>query len=134
MARKQTAQIDLEIPGDEERPREQSASRRERAKEARGWSRRARRILLWAGAAASVAGTAFAVYRLDQFLASDSRFALDAALVVDGVIHAPRARIDQVFARDIGRSVYLAPLAERRRSLLQIDWIKDASVSRRWPN
>ncbi len=134
MARKQTAQLDVEIPGDDSRPREQPASRRERAKEARGWTRRARRILLWAGAAVSVAGTAFAIYRVDQFLASDSRFALDAALVVDGVVYAPRARIEQVFARDIGRSIYLAPLAERRRSLLEIDWIKDAAVFRRWPN
>ena len=26
------------------------------------------------------------------------------------------------------------PLAERRRRLLAIDWVEDASVSRLWPN
>ena len=33
-----------------------------------------------------------------------------------------------------GRSIYLMPLAERRRRLLAIDWVEDASVSRIWPN
>ena len=48
--------------------------------------------------------------------------------------YASRAEVARVFARDFGRSVYLAPLAERRRGLMEIDWIRDARVSRQWPN
>jgi cell division protein FtsQ len=39
-----------------------------------------------------------------------------------------------VFREDFGRSVYLLSLTERRRALLDIDWVKEASVSRAWPN
>ena len=45
----------------------------------------------------------------------------------------PRA-IEAVFAEDFGRSVYLIPLSERRASLRTVDWVKDASVARFWPN
>ena len=30
--------------------------------------------------------------------------------------------------------MYLCPVAERRRRLLAIDWVQDATVSRFWPN
>jgi cell division protein FtsQ len=39
-----------------------------------------------------------------------------------------------MFQRDFGRSIYLCPIQERRRKLLAIDWVKDATVSRFWPN
>jgi cell division protein FtsQ len=39
-----------------------------------------------------------------------------------------------VFAPDFGRSVFLCPIAERRRSLLAIDWVEDATVQRLWPD
>ena len=39
-----------------------------------------------------------------------------------------------MFAEDFGRSVYLIPMSERRASLRTVDWIKDASVARFWPN
>ena len=34
----------------------------------------------------------------------------------------------------MGRSVYLIPLDERRATLRTVDWVKDASVARVWPN
>jgi cell division protein FtsQ len=40
----------------------------------------------------------------------------------------------RVFSSDFGRSVFSVPLAERRRRLLAIDWIEEASVSRIWPD
>jgi cell division protein FtsQ len=134
MARKQTAQLELELPGEPEPRREEPVvTRRERAPRA-GWRERARRVLLWTGTAAAVAGAAFGVYQVDQFLATDPRFALEEGLLVEGLSHTSRARIEAVFARDMGRSIYLAPLETRRRSLLGIDWVKDASISRLWPN
>ncbi len=134
MARKQNAQLALEIAGDEDRRRESQAARRDRGRDGRAWGRRVRRALFWISGTAAVTGAAFGLYRLDQFLASDDRFALDAGLIIEGVVYAPRERVESVFARDVGRSVYLVPLSQRRRSLMSIDWVRDAAVSRRWPN
>jgi cell division protein FtsQ len=53
---------------------------------------------------------------------------------VIGAINTSLGSVQQVFAQDYGRSVYEIPLAERRRQLLAVDWIEDASVSRVWPN
>ena len=39
-----------------------------------------------------------------------------------------------MFAEDFGRSAYLIPLSDRRASLRTVDWVKDASVARFWPN
>ena len=90
---------------------------------------------------ATVAAIACA-YQVDEFLASDSHFILQGSadakensnLTIEGIAYAPRAEVMRVFARDFGRSIYLMPLAERRRSLMGIDWVRDAAVSRRWPN
>ena len=85
----------------------------------------------------------YAYGRVDEFLAAEPRFRLalpaaagqeSANLRIEGVVHAPRARIVETFATDLGRSVYLVPLAERRRNLLSIDWLRDAAVSRQWPD
>jgi cell division protein FtsQ len=80
---------------------------------------------------------------VEQFLISDTRFALPGPpepglaspfFRIDHAVHASEQQIIQVFARDFGRSIYLCPIAERRRKLLAIDWVKDAWVSRMWPN
>jgi cell division protein FtsQ len=42
--------------------------------------------------------------------------------------------VARVFATDFGGSVFAIPLAERRRRLLAIDWVEDASVARIWPD
>ena len=33
-----------------------------------------------------------------------------------------------------GRSVYLLPLTDRQEALRSVDWVKDASIARLWPN
>lgn len=150
MGRKQTMQLNLDMPEyppeepPEERPPAPAApARRPRAKpEARPWRRRMR---FWLGAAglvlAAIAGGVL-FYQFDQFLASSPLFALAgnpeqadrSNLRIEGTVFASPARIARAFASDFGRSVYLLPLAERRRSLLAIDWVRNASVSREWPN
>jgi cell division protein FtsQ len=80
-------------------------------------------------------------HRFDQFLIANPRFILveaddesDSRLHVEGLKHAPRDRVEALFQEDYGRSVYLIPLAERRRQMLAIDWVRDAAVSRIWPD
>jgi len=102
--------------------------------------RRILRWLVWTGAAAGAACVIAAAYQGDEFLASSPRFVLPGSparhptLEIRGVKHASAARISAVFADDFGKSIYLMPLAARRRSLLAIEWVRDATVSRRWPN
>jgi cell division protein FtsQ len=80
---------------------------------------------------------------LESFLISDPRFVLapppeysneSPNIRVTGVRNASRRAVLQTFARDFGRSVYLTPIAERRRNLLAVDWVRDATVSRVWPD
>jgi cell division protein FtsQ len=79
-------------------------------------------------------------HRLEQFLIRDPRFALSgvdgdtAEIQIAGAAHASRAQIERVFSIDLGRSVYLLPLSERREALRSVDWVKDASIARLWPN
>jgi cell division protein FtsQ len=93
-----------------------------------------------AGAVAAAAGLLFVWQQTDQFLIRDPRFALatseeeEGGPRLEGVRYASRDRIRSVFRRDEGRSVYLLPLAERRRNLLAVEWVKDAAVTRIWPN
>jgi cell division protein FtsQ len=143
MARRQAAQLDLDIPEDPPMEPEPPAPRRGRAKpEGRsGWRVRFRRILIWTGAGAGVLAAIAAAYQIDQFLASDAHFILPGGaggnspnFSVAGIQYASREEVARVFALDFGRSVYLVPLAERRRSLMAIDWVRDATVSRLWPN
>ncbi len=94
-------------------------------------------------AAITVMLVMFTASRVEQFLISDSRFVLPAApengapnpnFTMDGLYYTADQQVTLVFARDFGRSIYLCPIAERRRMLLGIDWVKDASVARIWPN
>jgi cell division protein FtsQ len=151
MGRKQSAQLSLVIPEEEpvaqELPPqpEPPAPRRVRAKPAEkgsGWGRKARNGLLLAAIMLVIVAAIAGAYQVDEFLASDSHFILAGSadarenpnLTVEGIAYVSRTEVMQVFARDFGRSIYLMPLAERRRSLLGIDWVRDATVSRRWPN
>ncbi len=155
MGRRQAAaQLTLELPEDypaepEQEPMAEEPApppRRTRAKSSEerpaGWRRRIGRVFLWTCLAILVLGVVVIGYQIDQFLASDARFVLTASpdgrssrnLVVDGISYASRDDVMRVFAGDIGRSVYLTPLADRRQQLLAVDWVRDASVQRRWPS
>ncbi|HXI44383.1 MAG TPA: cell division protein FtsQ/DivIB [Bryobacteraceae bacterium] len=78
--------------------------------------------------------------KVRHFVVTDPRFALASpneaslGLSMSGVAHASRTRVLAAFNADFGRSVFLMPIAERRRRLLAVDWVEDASIARIWPN
>ena len=82
----------------------------------------------------------YGFHRTEQFLIADPRFTLAEpggeaeGLEVTGASHISSRAVQAVFADDFGRSVYLVPLSERRASLRNVEWVKDASVARFWPN
>lgn len=85
----------------------------------------------------------FAWHRIEDFLIRDDRFRVAEAdefagqspnLILEGVHYASASQIRHLFAQDFGRSLYLVPLSERRRQLLEIDWVEDATVSKVWPD
>lgn len=92
--------------------------------------------------------TAMATRRVQSMLFSNERFVLESDFLAGGSGTAPdvpgiriegnrytsRERIVQVFAPDFNKSIFRIPLAERRRRLLGLDWIEEASVLRIWPN
>ena len=97
----------------------------------------------WSVRVAFVLGLLLGALWIDDFLRRDSRFMLQSppevgqetpSILLSGVQHASRRRILTLFERDFGRSIYRVPLAERRRELQRMNWIRQASVSRVWPN
>jgi cell division septal protein FtsQ len=84
----------------------------------------------------------FAFHYVERFLIIDPRFALNgedatagsAGVEVSGAAHVSQRAIQEVFAEDQGRSVYVIPISERRDTLRTVDWVRDASVARIWPN
>jgi cell division protein FtsQ len=96
--------------------------------------------LLFGLAAAGALGmsTAMAARRVQRYVTTAPQFLLSRdrrdAVVVDGITYASRWKVRRVFANDYDRSIFSIPLPERRRRLLAIDWVEDASVSRIWPD
>src|SRR5436305_521240 len=89
------------------------------------------------------AGALFAFHRVERFLISDARFQLAPSpeygvdppgMTIEGVTRASRKAIINIFANDYGRSVYLMPLEKRRDELLRLEWVREATVARFWPN
>jgi cell division protein FtsQ len=96
---------------------------------------------LWLGGAVLLAAgvsTALAARKLERFATTDPQFRLSryrkGALTVEGLQYASRYKVQRVFAPDFERSIFSVPLEERRRRLLAIDWVEDASISRVWPD
>ena len=90
-----------------------------------------------------LAGGIYASQQFQQFLLRDPRFFLPGPpdyglespnLELTGVKYASRAQVLRVFEPDYGRSLYLFPLVERRRSLRNVRWVHDATIVRIWPN
>lgn len=80
---------------------------------------------------------------VSNFMRTDPRFAMAGDIAVTengpdfaihGLVYSSRARVAAVFRQDFGRNIFEIPAAERRRKLLAVDWVRDASVSRLWPN
>jgi cell division septal protein FtsQ len=103
--------------------------------------------LRWAYRAAIVlallAGGLYGFHEAEQKLISDPRFRIAGApeygmeppgIRIEGVSHASRKEILDVFANDTEKSLYLLPAAERCRQLGRIEWVKSATVARLWPN
>src|SRR5580700_8807112 len=96
---------------------------------------------LWLGLvvlAGVCVSTAMAGLKVRIYTLTDPQFTLSRdhkdALTIQGMNFTSRAKVLRVFASDFGHSVFSVPLAERRRRLLAIDWVEDASVSRIWPD
>ncbi len=78
----------------------------------------------------------FVVYQTVHFLLYSPRFQLAdlEQIEVAGTQHVTRAAVLEKFAADQGRSVLLAPLDERRRSLEEIAWVEQATCQRILPD
>ncbi|WP_035957802.1 cell division protein FtsQ/DivIB [Bryobacter aggregatus] len=81
--------------------------------------------------------------QVERYLMRDTRFYLERApeygdpppnLQIDGLHYASREMVLKTFEEDLGRSVFLLPLDKRRTELMSKPWIRDATVSRLWPN
>jgi cell division protein FtsQ len=87
--------------------------------------------------------TLYAWHSTEEFLIKDPRFRLAESedfrgrspnLVVEGIHYASTSQIRHVFAEDFGKSLYLVPIQKRRRELLAIDWVENATISKVWPD
>jgi cell division protein FtsQ len=97
------------------------------------------RMWAWIGVAgAACVSTAMAALKVRDFAFGDPQFQLSRdkaeSLTITGLRYASKAKVQRVFAGDFGRSIFQAPLEERRRRLLAIDWVENATVLRTWPD
>ncbi len=81
--------------------------------------------------------------QVERYLMRDGRFYLERApeygdpppnLHIEGLRYTRRDMVAKIFEEDLGRSVFLLPLDRRRAELLANSWVKEATVSRLWPN
>ena len=109
---------------------------RESKKGSRGFNWRLWLLVVALGVAG--VSTAVAGFRVRQYALTDQQFMLSRdrpdALTIQGLNYTARTKVQQVFTADFDHSIFSVPLAERRRRLLAIDWVEDASVSRIWPD
>ena len=104
-----------------------------------GW----RRALIVSFLIIALATGVYATQQIELFLIRDTRFTLtppaeygdeSPALKLTGLKFASRSQVLRVFQQDVGRSLYLFPLADRYKTLVHIPWVKEASILRTWPN
>lgn len=88
----------------------------------------------------TVFGVAWTLWQGEQFLTGDERFRLpheeddETAVVIRGSHNANAAALYRVFERDRGQSLYQMDPQARRMQLRTVEWVRDASVRRIWPN
>jgi cell division protein FtsQ len=101
------------------------------------------RLVLGCAVIVAIGGGVLVEGQVERYLMREPRFALERApeygdpppnLQIEGVRYVSRDAVLRVFEEDLGRSVFLVPLAERRLALLGLPWVKDAAVARLWPN
>ncbi len=86
-------------------------------------------------AGAALAALSFLAHRLIVFGLYDPRFAVsEDRLEVIGLNHITRHQVAEKFAGDVGRSIFLAPLARRRAMVEELSWVESAGVARAWPD
>jgi len=99
--------------------------------------------LIIIGASLLLTTCIYASQRFERFIIRDPRFILPGPadyglespnLEIQGVKYASRPQILRIFEPDMGRSVFLFPLKSRRKELLNVRWVRDASIVRIWPN
>ena len=93
----------------------------------------------WAAVAGVVCvSSAAAALKVRRFALDDPQFRLSRdradSLTITGLRYASKAKVQRVFTADFGRSIFSIPIDERRRRLLAVDWVEDASVLRIWPD
>jgi len=97
-----------------------------------------RRWLAVAAGCALFVTSVWAAREAHHYVLGDAQFRLPGearnAVTLEGVRYVSRWKVLRVFTPDYGRSVFAVPLDERRRRLLAVDWVEDATVSRVWPN
>jgi len=96
---------------------------------------------LWLGvicAGLLFGSTAMAALKIRRYVIHDPEFVLSRdradSLTIAGIKYTNRAKVRRIFSGDFEHSIFSIPLDERRRRLLAIDWVEDASVSRIWPD
>ncbi len=147
MARRGVDEAELELTepaaaGDAER----AVRRKPRTSRKESGPKRPIRWMYWLIPVAGLLATflmVFGFHQVEAFLIRDARFAVRGpadygadpeGIRIDGQVRASKPELLRVFEADLNRSLYLFPVAERRRNLLAVDWVKEAAVSRRWPN
>jgi len=88
--------------------------------------------------AIALAVSAIVAWKVRSYRLTNPQFTLAHdrrdALTIQGWRYTPTSKVRRIFAADLDHSAFAVPLAERRRRLLGIDWVEDASVSRIWPD
>jgi len=91
--------------------------------------------------ALALLGVAFAAYETQQAVLSDPRFKFapgeaptEEYIALSGIHNSSKTAILRVFAGDRDHSIAQVNIEERRRTLRQVPWVKDAMVRRVWPN
>lgn len=100
------------------------------------WSRtRWGKVVLLLAGLAIVAACVASVLAVRHFLYHDARFRIDSPASIETVGNNQLSRADllSVFGSDLGRNIFMVPLARRRAELEQLPWVESATVMRVLP-
>lgn len=102
-------------------------------------SRASRRVALFMKILLAVLGGVAVVALVASafwFLMHSPRFALadEKSVEVRGAEHVAARTIAEKFRADTGKSIFVIPLAERRRAIEEMPWVESATVGRVLPN